>query len=519
MKHIKKLAALALAIMMLMGLAIPAAAAEGDTITISMTTSANGAGVAGHTYNVYQIFTGDVAKKTVGSTTQKVLSNADFGDNYTPAGKTVQEAMEELSAMSGADAAEFLSDKVTGTPIAILNETEGYSVEVPIGYYLIVDVSEDLPDTETSSAFVLEATTDTEIQSKHEASPTTSKKIDDKNDSTGAEDAIVWHDSADHDIGDEIPFKLEAVIPSTIDAFREADAEYPFTFHDVEETGLTFNGITSVYVLNGTTRTDLSEGDYTLHTDLTDGCTFEVKFADLTAIAAIESGSKLIVEYTSTLNTSAVIGSVGNLNKMRGEFRNYNSPETPDYTPWDSVIAFTYKVVVNKVDENEVPLAGAEFKLEKFVADEAGSTTYKEITGDWVEKTVVKTEQGKVFTFTGLDDGYYRLTETETPDGYNTIDDIYFTVNATHEITWEKWTAEERIKVLKTLTGDVTTGEIEFTESVTDGSLTTKVINESGVVLPETGGTGTTLFYIMGGAMVLVAAILLVTKKRMSNAD
>ena len=95
MKHMSKILALVLALTMVLGLAITASAAEGD-ITISITTSDSGASVAGHTYEVYQIFTGDVATDGV------TLTNAAFGANYQPEGKTVQEAMEEISAMTAA---------------------------------------------------------------------------------------------------------------------------------------------------------------------------------------------------------------------------------------------------------------------------------------------------------------------------------------------------------------------------------------------------------------------------------
>ena len=182
--------------------------------------------------------------------------------------------------------------------------------------------------------------------------------------------------------------------------------------------------------------------------------------------------------------------------------------------PKDTVIAFTYKVVVNKVDENKKPLAGAEFTLEKYDA----------ATQTWVAIKKVETEAGSVFTFKGLDDGNYRLTETVTPDGYNSIEPIEFTVTASHDIEWE---TQDRLEVLNSLTGDAETGDIEveeineikFTPIENNEGLTTDVINQSGVLLPETGGIGTTIFYIVGGLLAVGAVILLVTKKRMATAE
>ena len=47
--------------------------------------------------------------------------------------------------------------------------------------------------------------------------------------------------------------------------------------------------------------------------------------------------------------------------------------------------------------------------------------------------------------------------------------------------------------------------------------LATKVVNKSGSTLPETGGIGTTIFYVVGVILMLGAGVLLVTKKRMSS--
>ena len=106
------------------------------------------------------------------------------------------------------------------------------------------------------------------------------------------------------------------------------------------------------------------------------------------------------------------------------------------------------------------------------------------------------------------------MTETKTPDGYNTMDPnpIEFTVTADHEI-------ESDNPSLKSLTGNATTGEITFTANTTEGSLSANVVNKAGSTLPETGGMGTTIFYILGGLLVLFAVVFLVAKKRMSNME
>ena len=170
---------------------------------------------------------------------------------------------------------------------------------------------------------------------------------------------------------------------------------------------------------------------------------------------------------------------------------------------------FTYKVVVNKYAD-KLPtdggkkLSGAEFTLTKKLPNNGTQ-----------DIAVVKSEDGTSFTFKGLDDGQYVLTETKTPDKYNTIAPIEFTVTAGHAVEWNGTT---RTDVLTSLTGDVTSGEITFTPSDDYAQLSTDVVNKSGSLLPETGGIGTTIFYIVGVVLVLGAGVLLVTKKRM-NAD
>ncbi len=475
------------------------AADEEDKIKIEITTSDSGASVTGHTYNVYQIFTGVVAEDG------KTLSDAAFGKNYAPAGTTVESAMAALDGMSGPEAAALLEAQLTNQdPFAVLNDANQHKVEnVAPGYYLIVDVSTGLPAGEISSAYILQALEDVVIKSKHSAGPKVEKKIDDTNDSVDAENKINWQDSADHDIGDLIDFKLEMTVPSAFAQFKEYKEAYRFVFHDTEEKGLTFQPNSVVVKING--ETVLTTG-YEVVTSPEDGDTFDVIFADMTKIDGLKVGDVVSVEYKSRLNENAVLGNQGNVNEVYGEFSNLHRPDYPGLTPKDFVIAFTYKVVVNKVDENEDPLAGAAFTLEKYDA----------ATGTWKALEQVETTAGTVFTFEGLDDGNYRLTETDTPDGYNSIDPIEFTVTADHNVEWTDEGA--RLTVLETLSGNVTTGEISFTATDDKSTLDTTVINEQGVILPETGGVGTTIFYILGGLLSVCAIVLLITKKRMSFA-
>ena len=222
--------------------------------------------------------------------------------------------------------------------------------------------------------------------------------------------------------------------------------------------------------------------------------------------------SKITVEYTATLNTNAVIGSAGNPNTVNLEYSNnpnQGGEGETGTTPDDTVIVFTYKTVINKVDGEGNPLTGAEFTLEKFVKGDDGVDEYNTVKGTWTPIDVVKNAEGTEFTFKGLDDGIYRLTESVTPAGYNTIESIVFTVIAEHDILADN-------PALTSLTGEAVTGLITFTPVLAEGALTTDVVNNAGSILPSTGGIGTTLFYVFGALLVIGAGVLLVVKKRMS---
>ena len=531
MKQIKKLAALALALSMVLSLAIPAAAAE---ITISVVDSASGAPVKGHTYEVYQIFVGDVAEDG------QTLSNAAFGKNYAPAGKDVTAAMEELAAMTGEAAAAYLVENKTGEEFGILNDGNGHKLTAPTGYYLIIDVTEKLPENETRSAYILQALENVEIKSKHTTGPVVEKKIDDENDSTTAEDAIEWQDSADHDIGDLIDFKITTTLPASFTLFVDNKKPYPYTLHDTEEAGLTFQPDTVVVKIGETT---LTKGtDYTVVSPTTDGHTFDIVFADLTKVAGAEAGAQIVVTYKSLLNEGAVLGNQGNVNEVFGEYKNFYDDEGPNYTPKDYVIAFTYKVNVDKIhqtgkDENNNPiygeLTGADFTLYKEVTN---AQTVGAKTGKAIKEELAKTNPsikadaldddtyyivagvksgaatGSTFSFNGVDDGNYVLVETTIPDGYNAWDSVAFTIAAGHNDTWN---GEERTTILTSLTGgDLVSGEFKDT-----GIIDTDIENKAGTELPETGGMGTTLFYIFGAILMVGAAVLLVTKRRMNIAE
>lgn len=506
MKHVKKLASVLLAMVMVMAM--------------TMTAFAATAALTGHTYKAYQIFAGTQSADA----NDVALANVTWGDGIN--GESFLKALKSDTTLgttfgscgSAADVAKALSaySDYSGEANAFAKLAYEYKTNVSYsigdtlsaGYYLVVDETEFAEGAENTvkNLALLQLTKKGEFTVENKTSvPTVEKKVDDKNDSNTTEDAVVWQDSADYDIGDSVPFKLEATLADNVESYTT----YKIVFHDTLSKGLTYE--------NDTVKVMFGETDVTKHFTVTSTAdettgetTLTIRCDNVKKFGATNS-SVITVTYTATLNGNAEIGVVGNPNEVYLEYSNNpNESEEGDTdntgkTPEDKVIVFTYKVVVKKVDGKQNPLTGAGFTLYKKNAE----TGIYEAVGP-----EVKGEAMTTFEWSGLDDGDYKLSETTTPDGYNTIADIYFTVTAAHDITSDDPT-------LTSLSGNVTTGEVTFTSTDSEGnqtgSLTTDVVNQSGTTLPETGGMGTTIFYVIGSILVLGAAVVMITRKRMAK--
>ena len=456
MKAMKKLASVLLALVMVMSLTANVWGAEGDT------------------YEIYQIFTGDYS--------EGILSNVKWGKNGTgTAGEAVaKDVLDALAAVKDAsDAAQL--DVIT----AYANlETEAFTTgtattyeNLPNGYYLVKNVDGSQEDEYGFyTLFVVKVVDNTlSFQPKGEA-PMVDKEVDDN----------------DANIGDTVTFTLTATMPSTFEGYET----YKVIFHDTMSEGLTFGEITKVTV-NG----QVQETGFVLEPAVpVAGEEFTVTFADVLAMGA-EAGCTVTVKYTATLNADAIIGTEGNPNEVYLEYSNNpnwdgTGDEPTGNTPKNEVKVYTWEIPVfkyTKDGETEKALAGAGFTLydegvEVKLTKVEDSNIYKVDPNGTV--TQIVTDDSGMFEIEGLEQGTYVLKETLTPAGYNTCDNITVVIG------------EE---------GALTVGE----EAVT----TVKVLNQAGTVLPETGGMGTTILYIVGGVLVLAAVVLLVTKRRMKDSE
>ena len=477
----KKIISMLLALMMILSLATTAFATD---ITIEK-------GANGSEYAAY-----------------KLLNATDGGDNkfaytlnekYTTilqsvTGKTEQaDIVDYISTLNAEGARTFADDvyaKIVEDGIAADYTADDDKFEsVAQGYYLIAETKVG-DSADTFSLVMLDTAGQSSITvSTKEDKPTVEKKVEEKNDTTGNSS---WGDSADYDVNDTINFKITGTVSS-----KYADYEsYYYSFQDTMSDGLTLNA-SSIKVMIG-------EKDVTSQFDIdttANSFTATANLKELTGVT-ITGETEIIVTYTATLNENAVAGTAGNTNKVVLEYENnpYNkgdgNPETPDKpdepgkTPEDKNVVFTYDVNVDKVDGNGNALAGAGFTLYKQDKDGNWNAVGTEITG-------VTT-----FEFKKLDEGKYKLVETTVPNGYNKADDVEFEIVST-------LVGEELSKLEVTPAG--------FTVTLESGKIEANVVNNAGTELPETGGMGTTMFYVFGVILMMSATVLLVTKRRMAE--
>lgn len=506
MKRMKKLASLLLAMVMVLSMTITAFADE-TTYSITINNSAEG-----HTYEAYQIFTGDLSGTT--------LSNIVWGSGVSEAGQTVLgDAAEKAETLkTEADAKAFAKEvapyltTATGSASTV---TDGKYVisKLDAGYYLVKDKDSSLTDKDDAyTSYILKVAGDTTVSPKS-AKPTVDKQVHDETADAEAGATDGWGESADHAINESFQFKLIANLPADTDF--SAYETYKVVFTDTMSNGVTFESIASVTV-DGVT---LTVDQYTA--TATAGQAGDSWTLTINNIKSIESvnlidGADIVVIYNAHLNENAQVnhesGTTTNQNKVYLQYSNNpNASGEGDNelgkTPEDIVWVFTYEVDNTKVDAtnsiNKTPLAGAGFRL----YDSTGTTeigliydstisAYRPVKSGETAVEMTSADSTGVFNIKGLDAGTYVLKETTVPSGYNKCADTTVVIKATH--------AEEA------------SGASAITTLSSDSNVTNTIENKQGSTLPETGGMGTTIFYVIGAILVIGAGVVLITRKRMS---
>ena len=544
------------------------------SVTAFAAPAAKPADLTGHTYEAYQIFSGKQAEDSA------TLTDIEWGDGVNgtalltalKADTTIgsvftscTDAKSVAKAISDAKWGEDSAEARAFAKLAYANKVAGKgttceagTTTLDAGYYLVVDTTTPSGTDFVSNLALLQLTNKGtfEIQNKVDV-PEVEKKI------VEGETKVDLNEAS---IGEVINYEVTGTLPTDLSDY----STYFYQFTDTMSKGLTYNNDMKVTV-DGK---DLTDYFYKNATTADDGkTTIIVSIQDLLALSNlngvnITKDSQIVLKYTATLNKDAVVAGNGNPNDVEVKYSNNPSdsgkptdepptppttPPTPEHptgvTPKDEVKTYTTELTIKKIDEKGNILTGAEFQLtgdgvkvmvisaDKFVEDTDGAYwklmdgTYTKTapvtTGDEndnsddyastttkytvVNDTKVVTKDGEgtnvkafvkedgTLTFTGLGAGTYTLTETTTPAGYNSIAPIEFKVSF-----------------------DSNTKKFSSTAPITvqaDNTLYTEIVNQAGSTLPETGGIGTTIFYAIGGILLVGAAVMLVAKKRMDAED
>lgn len=549
MKRMKKIMALLLGLVMALAMCMTAFAAD-TSLTINTT--------AGHTYKIYQILKGDVSGLSDGKGT---LANVEVGSSVTDASATAEAIVNALMNKADGELGNAAYAYVKGgNEVATVTGT-GSAVTTTLaeGYYVVTD-EYTTTGSDSLSRYLVAVAGPTTMEPKTET-PSIDKKIVDTDKNAAMDDNSKTDTAA---IGDTIEYEITGSVPN-----YDGYTYYYYVVDDTLSKGLTLDADSFAVKVGDTTLTKGSDY-YVYTTNNADGTTnFRLAFENIknyTVDAAIS------IKYNATVNEDAVIGTDPNTNTAklihsnnpsqsdRGDKEgvpgepggNVPTGETPDY------ITKTYvtQIKLTKVDQDGNALNGAEFTLTgtnltkvKFTTatnftEAADGSYYKlksgaytetaptDATADLYESTTTKytkttstnvveasgsgaSANVKAFVgddgilyFTGLDKGTYTLTETTTPTGFNTIDPINFEIKGTIN------------GATATVGGNITWSSDNQNLTWNEASQTFEITitNIAGKLLPSTGGIGTTIFYVAGTILVLGAAVLLITKKRMRRA-
>ena len=353
----------------------------------------------------------------------------------------------------------------------VITGTAGKFTDLELGYYLVDSTVGALCGLTTTKP-------DASINAKN-GIPTIDKQV--KEDFTEQ-----WGADNTADIGQTVEYRV------TINV--QAGAQN-YVLHDTMDNGLTYKAVTKIeHVVSGGVTETLDSDDYTVKTgaDVADGFDFEVHFST-EFCDKLEADDEIIVSYEAMLNPNAVIAGTGNVNTAWLTFGEGNESNE------DSVTTYTYGIDIVKTNSENTLIDGAQFKIydaanggnEVAVVLMDDGVTYRRAEADETGVSIV-VKDGKV-RVVGLDSDTYYLEETVAPDGYN------------------KLTARQKFIISDANLDATFNGEIYSADSGV------QVVNKTGSMLPETGGTGTVIFTVIGSAVVLVTGVVLVTKKRMSR--
>ncbi len=477
MKSMKKILAVALALVMLTALGVTAFAAGEGSITIKNATK-------GQEYAAYKVFDATVSGsgenvkisyKTASTNASKLntdifdVSAADSEDNVTI---SVKEGVTETEVLDWVKANydQFGGTKITGA-WDDTNSTYTFS-NLEYGYYYIT--------SSLGTAVTIDSTTPTaEVYDKNVVTPVAPTKTIVSVDGTAQQEVT----SANAHVGSVVGFKLEGSTANWTGKEDQAVITEEWTITDTP-TRMTIDKSSVVVKFNGTA---LAADAYTVSVADSGAMTITVPMVDEDGNSIYEAtvANKGLIPIEVTY--SATITSDAGKNPAKNEI------------PGGGTEVFTYAFQVAKTDGTD-PLKGAQFELWskaggdtdaalKFIDNGDGTYIYDPDKGT---VTTLDMTTNTTISILGLDNLWsYTLKEITVPEGYNQVADI-------------------------TVAGSSLTKVTEGMDtSITSTALYKEtVVNKAGTELPSTGGIGTTLFYVIGSALFLGAAVVLVTRRR-----
>ena len=501
MKHARKLASLLLALVMVFALATTAFAQDvtvtGGTGSITISNAAKG-----ETYTIYKLF--DATVNADGSSIAYTGTIPESLNTYFTADENGY-----ISATSAAKDGENMSEGLktalkawTATATAAATaESDGSALnfkELAYGYYVVT------------------TTQGNQVISVDSTMPNVT--IVDKNSST-PKDLSKTASSNDVSIGDTVTYTVSFKTSNYYGAGTEAKEIVSYTIEDTLPEFLSNVTVTSIIVDND--GSDTTTNDRTTVTD---------QFADKKIVIdwydeannqfLYDNGATVTITYTAVVTDKADIDGNGNTNKVTVTWTTKGGDEPgPDKVETDETI-FTYAIALKKVNNKGNALPGAVFQFPFYVkstADANGAYIYAGTTAGAGLTNQITTPDSGVIVVKGVKSGSYEITEVTAPAGYNkltapvTVQAVKTSSTSTHTTVY----LDKDGNVV-----DVSAKEIEVKVDIdTIAATAVVVVNKAGTELPSTGGMGTTVFYVLGAVLVLGAVVLLVTKKRMSNAN
>ena len=502
MKRTKKLFSLALAFIMAMALMTPAFAQEVDVQNGSASITISNA-AKGETYTIYKLFDATVTGSDGGSiaytgTIPESLNayftkdsagnisatDAAWKDPATKADMS-EGLMAALKAWAGT-ATKTASAKSDGSALTFKN--------IPYGYYVVTSTQDG------GAAITVDSTNPT-------------ANIVDKNSST-PHGLTKSADETDVNIGDTVTYTVTFVTSNYDGAGKDAKKIVTYTIEDTLPDFLKDVTVTSIIVDN--------DGNAETTTDQTNVTAqfvnkkIEIDWYDeANSKFLYDNGATVTITYTAVVTDKAAIDGAGNTNKVTLTWTDEDGT-TPGKLE-DNKTIYTYAIALKKVDDKGKPLAGAVFEFPFYVkttADTDGAYIYAGTTAGEGLTNQITTPADGVIVVKGVKSGTYSITEVTAPAGYNKLT---APVSVTAVQTGKTST---HTTVYLDENGNVTSTETSTTVEVILNDIAATaivVVNKTGAELPSTGGMGTTIFYVLGGVLMAGAAILLVTKKKMSN--